>query len=84
MKRKLVFRIFIAYDGFEPELDEMVIKTTRRAPVRESYDPVETSRTMDFHFSSRKAARNTKTRLDRLSREQTKLYVSRVIDENFF
>jgi hypothetical protein len=77
------YRLIVTYNGFDEEKDEEITKAARKTPSQTGYDPVETRRTIDWTFRSRKAAGNTRTRIVVLQRNTGGFSVSKVIDDSY-
>jgi len=77
------YRLIVTYNGFDEGKDEDIIRVARKTPSQRTYDPVETRRTLDWTFRSRKAAGNTRTRIVVLQRSAGGFSVSKVIDDSY-
>lgn len=77
------YRLIVTYNGFDEEKDERIIRAVQKQSTQESYDPVETRRSIDFTFKSRKAANNARSRVVKTQQQLGGFSVSKVIDDSF-
>lgn len=63
------YSILVIYTGFHPDAEFLLVEAAGRSPINETYDPVESKRTMEFQYKVERAARGARRRMAAARRE---------------